>query len=110
MSIREKLAPGSVEVAYSLTGLGNVALARGDLAGARRDYDQALAIEEKSRPGSLAVAGSLSNLGNVTLDEGDVPAPREYQRALAIQEKLSARLPHCRRQPEQPGDRCLQPG
>jgi tetratricopeptide (TPR) repeat protein len=61
----------------------------GDLEGARRQYERALAINEKAlgaeHPGT---ALSANNLGSVLQEMGDLQgARRQYERALAIREK-----------------------
>jgi CHAT domain-containing protein/Tfp pilus assembly protein PilF len=77
-------------VAATLHNLGNVAWERGDLDGAQRYYQQALAIQERLAPNSLQVAATLNNLGAVALGRGDLDgAQRYYQQALAIRERLA---------------------
>jgi CHAT domain-containing protein/Tfp pilus assembly protein PilF len=90
LAIREKLAPNSLQVALTLSGLGLVASDRGDFARAEQYYQQALAIQEKLAPNSLEVASTLSSLGGVASSRGDLDrAEQYYQQALAIQEKLA---------------------
>jgi len=90
LSIRERLAPNSLEVAASLNSLGNVAWQQGDPAEARNYYTRALTIKEHLAPDSLDMAISLNNLGLVAWEYSDLQAAQDYHtRALAIQERLA---------------------
>lgn len=90
LEIRERLAPGSLLVASSLNGLGNVANHSGDLEAAQDYYARSLAIQERLAPDSLELAGSLNNLGNIARERGDLESAQDYlKRALAIKERLA---------------------
>ena len=91
--IRERLAPGSLDVAASLNNLGNVACKRGDLSLAQRYYERSLQIIERLAPESLNVATSLNNLGIVAYDRGDLSLEQHYhERSLLIRERLAPEL------------------
>jgi len=90
LAMREKLAPGSLDVAESFNDLGNVAYSRGDLARAAGYYQRALAIRENLVPTSIDAATSLNSLGLIAGSRGDLAnAERYYKRALAIRERLA---------------------
>ncbi len=90
LSIREGLAPDSLDVAMSLNNLGLVVYRRGDLAAAQNYFSRALTRFEELEPHSLSVAGSLNNLGLVAWSRGDLVAAQEYyNRALTIHERLA---------------------
>jgi len=90
LAIKEKLAPGSLEMAGSLHNIGAAILMRGNLSLAQDYILRALAIFEKLAPGSLEMAGSLMGLGGVAHDRGNLSSAQDYYlRALAIQEKLA---------------------
>ena len=76
-------------VANLVNNLGLVLRNLGDLDGARKAYQRALAIDEKSfGPDHPSVAIDVNNLGMVLQDLGDLDGARKaYQRALAIDEK-----------------------
>jgi CHAT domain-containing protein/tetratricopeptide (TPR) repeat protein len=87
LTIREKLVPGSRDVAGSLNNLGMVAVDEGDLAGARDFYQRALDIKEKLVPDTLDLANSLNNMGDVLFHLGELAPSRAYhERALAIRQ------------------------
>ncbi|HEU4752106.1 MAG TPA: tetratricopeptide repeat protein, partial [Armatimonadota bacterium] len=83
LETREKLAPGSLELADSLADLFNVAQLRGDFARARELVDRALALDKSRQPPRPdLVARDLNNLGTLVMSEGDlVAAARAYQDA-----------------------------
>jgi len=90
LSIRERLAPDSRDVADSLDNLGNIEIDRGGLRAAQGFYLRALSVYEHLSPDSLDLAGTLDNLGNVASDRGDLRAAEEYHtRALSIRERLA---------------------
>lgn len=90
LTLREKVAPDSLEVACSLSDLGQVAREQGELDRAVEYHGRALALREKLAPDSLDVAASLNNLGDLARERGDLEVAAEnYQRALAIQEELA---------------------
>ena len=75
--------------AYVLMELGNIALAEGDLAGARLCYLESFDLKESVvDPEGMAVA--LNQLGQIALMEGDHhEAERLHQRSLALYERIS---------------------
>jgi predicted ATPase/class 3 adenylate cyclase len=71
-------------VATRLCDLGLVAIAEGDLAGARRWLEQALAVA-RGEGDHMAAAAAIDCLGDVALAAGDVDeAERRYREALPI--------------------------
>jgi tetratricopeptide (TPR) repeat protein len=71
----------------------------GDLGGARRYYERALAIREKALGSDhIDIANSLNNLGGLLYRMGDLATARPYlERALRIFEKaLGPDHPHTR--------------
>jgi CHAT domain-containing protein/Tfp pilus assembly protein PilF len=89
LSIRERAAPGSTDVASSLNNLGVVARQRGDLVRAEEYYRRSLAIGEAIEPVSLDVATNLNNLGGVASLRGDLVAAEDlHRRSLALRETL----------------------
>jgi CHAT domain-containing protein/Tfp pilus assembly protein PilF len=90
LKIRERLAPGSLDVATSLYNLGSVAWHRGELDAAQDFFLRSLKIQERLAPDSLNVAMSLSNLGNVAWNRGDLDAAQDFHlRSLKIIEHLA---------------------
>jgi predicted ATPase/class 3 adenylate cyclase/uncharacterized protein HemY len=74
--------------AKALHGAGNLALPRGDYAGAARLYEQALALRREldDKPG---IAMLLNNLGFLAQDQGDRPrALVLHEEALALRRQL----------------------
>ena len=68
----------------ALRSVGIVLRARGDLAGARRTYEQALAVSRDIGDRGLT-AGLLNNIANVLRQEGSIDqAKQSYAAALAI--------------------------
>lgn len=89
LEIRERLIPGSLEVAYNLSNLGLVAQDRGELAQAIDLHQRALAIFEQRAPDSLTMASGLNNLGTAVYEGGDLARAEGFLRnALEIQERL----------------------
>lgn len=89
-SIREKLAPGSLDFAASLTDLGIVAARRSDPAAAGELFAKALDLQQRLAPGSLEVASTLINLAAIAQAKGDVDAAEElFRRAIETYERLS---------------------
>jgi hypothetical protein len=109
LTIREKLAPDSIDVAASLNNLGLVAWSQGDLAGAKTLYQRALTIYEKLAPESLLVALSLpvweTSCPTVTVN---LPKPRPVSTPLTIRENWPP-LRSTVGQPQRPGHSRLQP-
>jgi CHAT domain-containing protein/Tfp pilus assembly protein PilF len=88
LAIWEKLVPGSLLTASSLSGIGEAALRREDFATAERYLRQGLAIRNKLAPNSLDVASSLSDLGVIAMGQGNLSQADVYfRRALAIVRK-----------------------
>ncbi len=93
LAIREKLAPGSLFVATSLSGLGLVAENRRDLPAADEYYRRALTIYEKLAPRSAAEAEALHALGLVQRQRGLVAdASALFLRALDTLEAQKTKL------------------
>jgi uncharacterized caspase-like protein/tetratricopeptide (TPR) repeat protein len=66
----------------------------GDLAGARRLHQRALAIRQKLRPNSVPTADSLADLGFLARRQGDLAGAQGFfQRALAILERRAPDSP-----------------
>ncbi len=65
LSIYTTLEAGGSQVALMLGDLGNLSLARGDLAAAEDYQRKSLAIREQIAPASLDVALGLNNLSAV---------------------------------------------
>ena len=83
------------------TKLGNVLLAQGDLAGARKAYGESLAVIQRLAAADPSNAGWQRNLfvghtklGNVLLAQGDLAGARKaYGEALAVIQRLAAADP-----------------
>jgi CHAT domain-containing protein/Tfp pilus assembly protein PilF len=76
--------------AAAVSGLGDVAVDRGDLARARDAHGRALAIRERLASGSLETAASLHSLARVEWRSRNIPAAQELVgRALALRERLA---------------------
>lgn len=88
LRIYEKQASGSWLKANTLSGLGEIHLARGRLDLAEKFLRQALAIDESLAPDSVETALTLVALGRLKTKIRDFDAARELlQRALAIYER-----------------------
>ncbi|MCU0264933.1 MAG: hypothetical protein MUC45_02300 [Actinomycetia bacterium] len=84
LGILEELGDAPVEVAHTLRYLGNVAFDRGDLAGARRLWQDSLAALEQCGDPTERM-GVVNNLGVIAHLEGDQhEAIRRYEEALAL--------------------------
>jgi CHAT domain-containing protein/tetratricopeptide (TPR) repeat protein len=84
------LGPGSALAGRCLNGLGETLWEVGDMAGARRNFELALAVREQALgPDDPAVAETLFNLGQVVLvsDNDTAAAKKIYERVIAILEK-----------------------
>lgn len=89
LSIREKLAPSSLETADTLNQLG-FAVIRSDPNSARDYFSRALTLETALAPDSFEMADSLNGLGLVENTSGHLGSAREYlTRALNIRERLA---------------------
>jgi CHAT domain-containing protein/Tfp pilus assembly protein PilF len=94
IAIKEKLSPGSLDLAATLNNLGIISQLRGNLSEAETHYKASLAIKEKLAPDSEDVAFTLNNLGVVAWDRGDlVAAEARYKKAKAVYEKLDPGSP-----------------
>ena len=90
VEIQRKLAPGSIDLARSLSALGNVIRARFDLKSAEPLLREAVAILEPQAPDSTDFAVSLNNLATLRWRQGAVDeAAGMYRRALAILERTA---------------------
>jgi tetratricopeptide (TPR) repeat protein len=90
LAVAERVfGPEHLDTAESLSALGLVLRAQGDLSGARLLYERALAICEKALgPAHPDTAPKLNNLAFVLHAQGDRVGPLPlFQRALAIREK-----------------------
>src|SRR5207244_1610498 len=88
LQIRQELAPDSLEVADSLSSLGDVAKQQGDLAKAEEYYRQALDIRQKLAPQSGGFAESLATLAELLRRTGqEDQSARLYQQALDVLDK-----------------------
>jgi CHAT domain-containing protein/Tfp pilus assembly protein PilF len=91
LSTSEKLVPGSLSVARSLNGLGDVAQQRGMPPEAKDYYQQALAIVEKLDSSGAEAANSLEGLARAAYDLDDFAKFGEYAlQAFSIREKLDS--------------------
>ena len=70
LAIREKLAPGGLDVSFALVSLSELARERGDLDRAESLSLRALAIREKMAPQSYDTARTLHELGLVARARG----------------------------------------
>jgi CHAT domain-containing protein/Tfp pilus assembly protein PilF len=91
-SLRENLAPGSLELASSLTDLGILAGLRGDMAAAEERFSKALELQQWLAPESMPVAGILLNL--VTIAQKDDFDFENFQSAINLIEPLSPNDPN----------------
>jgi CHAT domain-containing protein/Tfp pilus assembly protein PilF len=90
VSIDEKAAPDSLQLAEAVQGVGSVAYQQGDFERAGQYYERALALRQKLAPASLEMAMSLNAVGNVARKRGDLAeAEHYYQQALTLREKLA---------------------
>lgn len=89
LAVQEKLAPGSMPFARTLTTLGLIDLSAGDFTGADDFERQALAIQQGLSPETRTVATTLFYLGVIARYRGDLAGSEQYlQQALALQQKL----------------------
>src|SRR4029077_14885565 len=85
LTMREKRAPDSLEVANSLNNLGTVAIDRQDLVAATHCFQRALAIQESFASASPNLALTLHNLGVVAQRQGRwIEAERRARQAWAL--------------------------
>jgi Tfp pilus assembly protein PilF len=89
-AVRELSEAESLSVARSVSYLGGVAFARGDIETAEAYFMRALELREKLAPESLDLTASLNNLGIVARNRGQLARATDYlSRALAIRERLA---------------------
>lgn len=89
-AIREKLAPGSLDLASSFSELAVLSAIRGDLTTAEDLFSKAFTLRERLAPESVETGGTLVNLGNVASFRGDSALAEErFLRAIALIERLS---------------------
>src|SRR5579859_1129915 len=90
LTIRQRLAPGSLEVIDSLNCLGAVSERRGDLDKAESYYRQALEISQRLSPENLGMAGALNGLGTIAMRQENLDkAERYFRQALDIRRRLA---------------------
>ncbi|MEJ7601245.1 MAG: serine/threonine-protein kinase [Kofleriaceae bacterium] len=91
LATRERLAPGSQEVARALNGLAHSYDEIGRYADGRRMGERSLALQQAELgPEHPEIATVLTNLGNIATDEGDLTlAKNYYTRALVIRERTA---------------------
>ena len=83
-------APGSLELAQSLSEAGDTAFERGDLASAEMYYRRAFTITRKLVPHSLVAAVRWNALGDVALERGELAKAKVYyEHALSIRRALA---------------------
>jgi CHAT domain-containing protein len=98
LHLAEQITPPGLMTAGILNDLGNVALARGDLAVAEGYYLRSLSLKSKRAPESLAVATTLDNLGGVAQLRGDLDSAEEYfERSLRLHVRLAPGSPYVAR-------------
>lgn len=89
-SIREKLAPASLDFASSVTDLGYLAGLRNDFAAAEERFSKALELQQRLAPGGREVAGTLTNLAiSFQLQADVVTSEKLFRRAIELFEHLN---------------------
>jgi tetratricopeptide (TPR) repeat protein len=90
LALRETLAPGSEDLAWTLSNLGDVALAQGDVDAADGYFARCLTIQEALEPVSEDVASAVASLAEVAVQRGEVGrAETLLRRAAAIRERVN---------------------
>ena len=90
LAIRRETEPDSLGVGRSLHQLASQDWVLGNLEGARKGFDQALALRSRWSPGSFLEADSLQSQGILALDHFDLEAAEHFlKRSVAIQERLN---------------------
>jgi len=92
LDVARARGPVSDAVSQSLMVAGDVAAALGDLAGARQDYDLALAEWRQLNDRGSAAEGTLA-LANLALDQGPAPQAEADLRAALAQFQSEKSLP-----------------
>lgn len=89
LRIREKTAPGSLEIAISYNHLGSVAHYRNQFDKSWEFYQQAIAIEDSQTLSGLEFSKSLLGLSYVAFARNDLKQAETFlKESLEIQEKL----------------------
>jgi CHAT domain-containing protein/Tfp pilus assembly protein PilF len=89
-SIREKLAPGSLDLAASITDLGYLAGLRNDVAAAAEHFSKALELQQRLAPESREFATTLINLAIIAQLQADFATSEKlFRRAIELLERLS---------------------
>ncbi|HYN23159.1 MAG TPA: tetratricopeptide repeat protein, partial [Thermoanaerobaculia bacterium] len=97
-SIREKLAPDSLEFAASITDLGIVAARRSEDTAAEALFSKALELQQRLAPNGMEAAGNLINLATIAYAKGDFDtAEKRFRRAIDLIEDLSPNDPELAR-------------
>jgi CHAT domain-containing protein/Tfp pilus assembly protein PilF len=85
LEVRLKLVPGTVQVAQTLNGLGDVAVKRGQLVAAESLYWRAFHIAARLKSASSDLANSIHGIGNVAFYRGEfAKAEKYFTQALVI--------------------------
>jgi CHAT domain-containing protein/Tfp pilus assembly protein PilF len=91
LALRQSLAPGSAEVAASLSNLAVVESQKGDFEAAAEHYKEALDIGERLEPAGKDVATILANYSAALWRAGDLgKAEQSARRSLDLREQLNA--------------------
>lgn len=97
-SIREKLAPASLDFASSVTDLGYLAGLRNDLAAAEERFSKALELQQRLAPESRDLATTLINLAVISQSQADFTASEKlFLRAIELIERLNPNDPELAR-------------
>lgn len=98
LGIREKLAPGSLDLAASFHDLATLAGLRGEMTTAKERFSKALKLRQRLAPDSIEMAGTLISLGNVASVQGDLATSGEdFRRAIDLIERLNPDHPELAR-------------
>jgi tetratricopeptide (TPR) repeat protein len=91
LALRRSLAPGSAEVAASLSNLAVVESEKGDFETAAEHYKEALDISEHLEPAGKDAATILANYSTALWRAGDLgQAEQSARRSLELREQLDA--------------------
>jgi CHAT domain-containing protein/Tfp pilus assembly protein PilF len=89
-SIREKLAPASLDLASSVTDLGYLAALRNDVAAAEERFSKALELQQRLAPESRELATTLINLAAIAQRRDDFETSEGlFRRAIELMERLN---------------------
>ncbi|HSN88017.1 MAG TPA: CHAT domain-containing protein, partial [Thermoanaerobaculia bacterium] len=90
LTLRERLAPESVEMGGTLINLGNVASFRGDSTLAEELFQRAVALIERLSPGDSELARAVTTLGVNEMMRGELASAEErFRRGLKIRQKIA---------------------